>query len=104
MITKITQDLLTSKRNRPGTKCEIRKGIVIHYTANTSKGANAKRNRDYFNTTTTYASTQFIECKRQHETTIIHTNQVQPTKLLYSLRDKGQGLKPPWDLAVQLAS
>ena len=60
MVTSITQDLLTSKRNRPRTICNIRKGIIIHWTANTNKGANAKANRNYFNNTTTYASTHFL--------------------------------------------
>lgn len=60
MVTTITQDILTSKRNNPGTICNVRKGIVIHYTANYGKNANARANRNYFNTTTTYASTHFL--------------------------------------------
>ena len=65
MITKITQKLLTSKRNRPGTKCNVRKGIVIHYTGNTSRGATALANRNYFNNTNTYASTHFLVDDKQ---------------------------------------
>jgi N-acetylmuramoyl-L-alanine amidase CwlA len=60
MVTTITQDLLTSTRNRPMTKCTIRKGIVIHYTANYGNRANARANRNYYETTTTYASTQYL--------------------------------------------
>jgi N-acetylmuramoyl-L-alanine amidase len=36
--------------NRPNRKLKILKGIIIHWTANTSSGANAIRNRNYFNT------------------------------------------------------
>ncbi len=65
MIT-IKQDLLTSKRNRPALEdsqtysLRSLKGIVAHWTANEKAGANAKRNRDYFNTTTVNASAHYI--------------------------------------------
>ena len=43
----IHQDLLTlSEVNRPGTKLEAVRNIVIHYVGNT--GSSAKENRDYF--------------------------------------------------------
>ena len=60
MVTTITQMLLTSKINRPRVKCSVRKGIVIHYTGNTGNNADAIANRNYFERTTTYASTQFL--------------------------------------------
>lgn len=72
MITTITQDFMTSKINRPRQIIETFKGIVIHWTANTSKGANAKRNRDYFNTTDRYASTQFLVDDKQIIQTMPH--------------------------------
>lgn len=65
MVTTITEDLLTSKVNRPRTKCAVRKAIIIHYTGNSNKGANAKKNRDYFNNTSTYASTHFLVDDKQ---------------------------------------
>lgn len=40
--------LLTNKKGRPGTKITP-VGLVMHWTANTGKGANAKANRNYFN-------------------------------------------------------
>lgn len=44
----ITLDFLTS-RNRPKQPLTKLKGIVIHYTGNFSRGANAQANRNYFN-------------------------------------------------------
>lgn len=55
----ITDMLLTNKTARPGTKITP-KGVVIHWTANEGKGANAVANRNYFNKPTTEASTQYI--------------------------------------------
>ncbi|QCX32440.1 amidase [Caloramator sp. E03] len=55
----ITQMLLVN-HNRPKIKLKKLKGVVIHWTANTGKGANAKANRDYFNTTKTVASAHYI--------------------------------------------
>jgi len=46
----ITQNLLTNY-NRPGRKLKALRGIIIHWTANTNRGANALANRNYFNTT-----------------------------------------------------
>lgn len=66
MAITISRDLLTSKRNRPALAASAEnsirslKGIVAHWTANTNKGANAKRNRDYFNTTDRFASAHYI--------------------------------------------
>ncbi len=66
MAITIKRDLLTSKRNRPALESapeyNLRslKGIVAHWTANTGKGADAKRNRDYFNTTDRFASAHYI--------------------------------------------
>lgn len=46
---EIKQMLLTYGRGgRPGKKLTALKGVVIHWTANTGKGANAVANRNYF--------------------------------------------------------
>ena len=54
--------LEANEYSRPGTKVDIIKGIVIHYTAN--PGTSALNNRNYFNnlkdTHDTYASSNFI--------------------------------------------
>lgn len=55
----ITQMLLTNQ-NRPKKKLKKIKGVVIHWTANTGRGANAIANRNYFNTTKTAASAHYI--------------------------------------------
>ncbi|MCX8125326.1 MAG: N-acetylmuramoyl-L-alanine amidase, partial [Spirochaetes bacterium] len=55
----ITQMLLINQ-NRPKIKLKKLKGVVIHWTANTGKGANAIANRNYFNTTKTAASAHYI--------------------------------------------
>lgn len=41
---------LLDNYNRPYRKLKKLKGIIIHWTANEAKGANAIRNRNYFNT------------------------------------------------------
>ena len=71
---------LTSRRNRPALRnrewYKIRelKGIVVHWTANESKGANARRTRNYFNTADRYASAHYnvddhsiVQCLPDHE-------------------------------------
>lgn len=76
----ITTDLLTNKHNRPFLRDNkayaIRqlKGLVAHWTANTGKGANAKANVRYFNTTDRYASAHYVvddhsiyQCIPDHE-------------------------------------
>ncbi len=76
----ITKDYLTSRRNRPYLRnpdwYSIRtlKGVVMHWTANEGIGANAKRNRNYFNTTDRYASAHYVvddhsivQCMPDHE-------------------------------------
>lgn len=40
--------LITNKRKRPFKKLKQIKAIIIHWTANTNKGANAVANRNYF--------------------------------------------------------
>ena len=45
----ITERLLDNY-NRPKDRLKILKAIIIHSTANANKGANAMKNRDYFNT------------------------------------------------------
>ncbi|MFE1631033.1 N-acetylmuramoyl-L-alanine amidase [Brevibacillus reuszeri] len=61
---QIVEMLLTNTRARPGTKITP-KGVVIHWTANEGKGANAVANRNYFNKPTTEASTQYIVDDKQ---------------------------------------
>lgn len=58
-MVEIKQMFLTNK-NRPKIKLKKIKGIVIHWTANTGKGANAIANRNYFNSTERLASAHFI--------------------------------------------
>lgn len=48
-MLSITEKLLDNKLVRPGIKKADKKYIVIHYTANTGKGANALANRNYWN-------------------------------------------------------
>lgn len=54
------KDMLLTNHNRPGKKIIKLKGIVIHWTANTGKGANAVANRNYFNNTKNSASAHYI--------------------------------------------
>ncbi len=74
----ITEDLLTSKRNRPflrdGRIIKELRGIVIHWTANDRIGADDKANRNYFNRTDRYCSAHYIidddsitKCIPEHE-------------------------------------
>lgn len=56
---KITEMLLTNTTSRPQTRITP-KGVVIHWTANERKGANAVANRNYFNNPTTEASAHYI--------------------------------------------
>ncbi|MBG9945567.1 N-acetylmuramoyl-L-alanine amidase [Brevibacillus formosus] len=64
---------LTNKNARPGTRITPR-GVVIHWTANEGKGANAVANRNYFNKPTTIPSAhycvddkQIIRCLPENE-------------------------------------
>lgn len=61
---QITEMLLTNKNARPGTKITPR-GLVIHWTANEGKGANAVANRNYFNKSTTEASAHYCVDDKQ---------------------------------------
>lgn len=61
---QIVDMLLTNKNARPGTKI-IPRGLVIHWTANEGKGANAVANRNYFNKPTTEASAHYIVDDKQ---------------------------------------
>ncbi len=76
----ITQKFITNRKTRPALRNRswytIRKlkGLVIHWTANLHRGANAIRNRNYFNTTSVYASAHYIvddhsiiQCLPDHE-------------------------------------
>lgn len=55
----IQQKILTNS-NRPKKKLRKLKAIVVHWTANKGKGANAMANRNYFNSTTRSASAHYI--------------------------------------------
>ena len=59
-IIQITQMHLGNTHNRPGSKLVKPRKVAIHDTGNTNKGADAERNRNYFNTTSNNASTQYI--------------------------------------------
>ncbi|MDH6351947.1 N-acetylmuramoyl-L-alanine amidase [Brevibacillus sp. 1238] len=61
---QIIDMMLTNKTARPGTKI-VPKGLVIHWTANEGKGADAVANRNYFNKPTTEASAHYIVDDRQ---------------------------------------
>ncbi|MBY0052996.1 N-acetylmuramoyl-L-alanine amidase [Brevibacillus agri] len=61
---QITDMLLTNRNARPGTRITPR-GLVIHWTANEGKGANAVANRNYFNKPTTEASAHYIVDDKQ---------------------------------------
>ncbi|MGC5326629.1 N-acetylmuramoyl-L-alanine amidase [Brevibacillus sp. SYSU BS000544] len=61
---QITEILLANKNSRPGTKITP-KGLVIHWTANEGKGANATANRNYFNKPSTQASARYIVDDKQ---------------------------------------
>lgn len=62
----IQKQFLTNRRTRPALRNRswytIRKlkGIVAHWTANSSRGADAQANRNYFNNTTVYASAHYL--------------------------------------------
>ena len=56
---QITEMLLTNARSRPRTKINP-KGVVIHWTANERRGADALANRNYFNNPATEASAHYI--------------------------------------------
>ncbi|QRG68616.1 N-acetylmuramoyl-L-alanine amidase [Brevibacillus choshinensis] len=61
---KIIDMLITNKTARPGTRITPR-GLVIHWTANEGKGANAVANRNYFNKHTTEASAHYCVDDKQ---------------------------------------
>lgn len=76
----ITKMFLTSRRNRPALRnrswytLRKLKGIVVHWTANTTPRSTARANRNYFNTTDRYASAHYIvddhsivQCLPDHE-------------------------------------
>ncbi|WP_246001059.1 N-acetylmuramoyl-L-alanine amidase [Brevibacillus panacihumi] len=63
-MMQITDCFLTNPNARPG-KTIRPKGVVIHWTANKSSGANAMANRNYFNKPTTIASAHYIVDDRQ---------------------------------------
>ena len=60
MEIKISELLLTNKNARPQLKLNGVRAIIMHWTANTHKGANALANRNYFNNPQTAASAHYI--------------------------------------------
>ncbi|WP_419877976.1 N-acetylmuramoyl-L-alanine amidase [Brevibacillus centrosporus] len=61
---QIIDMLISNKTARPGTRITP-KGLVIHWTANENKGANAAANRNYFNNPTTEASAHYCVDNKQ---------------------------------------
>ncbi|QRG65231.1 N-acetylmuramoyl-L-alanine amidase [Brevibacillus choshinensis] len=61
---KIINMLITNKTARPGTRITPR-GLVIHWTANEGKGADAVANRNYFDRPTTEASAHYCVDDKQ---------------------------------------
>lgn len=61
----VIKNMLLTNHNRPKKKLVKLKGVVIHWTANTNPGADAVANRNYFNTTSNWASTHYIVDDRQ---------------------------------------
>lgn len=65
-MLSIKNGLLTSRRNRPFLRNPERytiydlKGVVVHWTANTMNGANSWANRNYFNSTSRFASAHYL--------------------------------------------
>lgn len=61
MSYAIQQNLIkVNSKTRPGTKLSDVKGVVIHWTANTGKGADADSHYRYFNRGTVYASAHYF--------------------------------------------
>ncbi|MFP3390584.1 N-acetylmuramoyl-L-alanine amidase [Brevibacillus sp. SIMBA_040] len=61
---QIVEMLLNNTRARPGTKITP-KGVVIHWTANERKGADAVANRNFFNNPTTEPSAHYCVDDKQ---------------------------------------
>lgn len=61
----IKEKLITKNpKTRPGTKISV-KGVVIHWTANTGKGADSENHYTYFNRGLVYASAHYFVDKDQ---------------------------------------
>lgn len=60
MDFNVIDKLLTNGNARPQLKLKCVRAIVMHWTANTGKGANAIANRNFFNRETTKASAHYI--------------------------------------------
>lgn len=58
-------EMLLTNHNRPKRKLNKLKGIVIHWTANKSVGANAVANRNFFNSTPNAVSAHYIVDDKQ---------------------------------------
>ena len=56
----VTQSLITNRANRPFTKLPKLKGIIIHWTSNTGKGANASAHYKYFQNQNVQASAHYM--------------------------------------------
>ena len=55
----LTKQKFISGHNRPGKRINV-KGVVVHWTANEGKGANAMANRNYFQSTDRSASAHLL--------------------------------------------
>jgi N-acetylmuramoyl-L-alanine amidase len=53
-------DMLLTNHNRPKHKLIKLKGLVVHWTANTSVGSDADNNRNFFNTTKNSVSAHYV--------------------------------------------
>ena len=56
----VTQSLINSRANRPFTKLPKLKGIIIHWTSITGKGANASAHYNYFQNHNVQASAHYM--------------------------------------------
>lgn len=88
-------DFLNNTQNRKGAKLKKVKGKVIHGTANFGVNANAKANRNYFQRTDRYASSQEITDEKMilrampSDEVAWHVGGKRYTKLGNSLREGG---------------
>ena len=56
----VTQSFITNRANRPFVNLPELKGIIIHWTSNTGKGANAAAHYNYFQNHDVQASAHYM--------------------------------------------
>ena len=56
----VTQSLITNRANRPFVNLPTLKGIIIHWTSNTARGANASAHYNYFQNHDVQASAHYM--------------------------------------------